>query len=99
MGIADAIKPKIVQIGPGLPVAAALARGTGEISFTQMSELLAAPGIDFLGPLPAEVQHITVWSAALHAAAPAPQAAGALVEFLSGPHAAAVIKHSGMEPG
>jgi molybdate transport system substrate-binding protein len=99
MGIADAIKSKIVQIGPGLPVAAALARGAGEIGFTQVSELLAAQGIDFLGPLPADVQHITVWSAGLHAAAPAPAAAKALVEFLSGPHAAAVIKRSGMAPG
>ena len=77
----------------------ALARGEGEIGFTQVSELQAAPGIDYVGPLPAEVQHITVWSAALHAAAPAAEAAAALVEFLRAPHAAAVIKRSGMEPG
>jgi molybdate transport system substrate-binding protein len=99
MGIADAIRSKIVQIGPGLPVAEAVARGEGEIGFTQVSELQAAHGIDYVGPLPADVQHITVWSAALHAAAPAAVAAAALVEFLRGPHAAAVIKRSGMEPG
>jgi molybdate transport system substrate-binding protein len=117
MGIADAIRSKIVQIGPGLPVAEALAgrmilpeksatfrdhalaRGEGEIGFTQVSELRAAHGIDYVGPLPADVQHITVWSAALHAAAPAAEAAAALIEFLRGPHAAAVIKCSGMEPG
>jgi molybdate transport system substrate-binding protein len=99
LGIADAIRSKIVQIGPGLPVAEALARGEGEIGFTQVSELQAAHGIDYVGPLPAEVQHITVWSAALHAAAPAAAAAAALVEFLRGPHAAAVIRRSGMEPG
>ncbi len=98
LGIADAIGSKIVQIGPGLPVAAALARGEGEIGFTQVSELRSSPGIDFLGPLPAEIQHITVWSAGLHAAAPAPEGAAALVEFLRGPHAAAVIRRSGMEP-
>jgi len=98
MGIADAIKSKIVQIGPGLSVGAALAHGAGEIGFTQVSELLAAEGIDFLGPLPADIQHITVWSAGLHAAAPAPDVAKALVEFLRGPHAAAVIRRSGMEP-
>ena len=98
MGIAAAIRSKIVQIGPGLPVAAALARGEGEIGFTQVSELKSAPGIDFLGPLPAEVQHVTVWSAGLHTAAPAPDAAAELVEFLRGPHAADVIKRSGMEP-
>jgi molybdate transport system substrate-binding protein len=98
MGIAAAIGSRIVQIGPGLPVSAALARGEGEIGFTQVSELKSAPGIDFLGPLPAEVQHITVWSAGLHAAAPEPQGAADLVTFLRGPHAAAVIRRSGMEP-
>jgi molybdate transport system substrate-binding protein len=99
MGIADAIRSKIVQIGPGLPVAEALARREGEIGFTQVSELQAAHGIDYVGPLPAEVQHITVWSAALHAAAAGAAAAAALAEFLRGPHAAAVIRRSGMEPG
>jgi molybdate transport system substrate-binding protein len=99
MGIADAIRSKIVQIGPGLPVAEALARREGEIGFTQVSELQAAHGIDYVGPLPAEVQHITVWSAALHAAAAGAAAAAALAEFLRGPHAAAVIRRSGLEPG
>jgi molybdate transport system substrate-binding protein len=98
MGIADAIRSRIVQIGPGLPVSAALARGEGAIGFTQVSELKWAPGIAFLGPLPAEVQHITVWSAGLHAAAPEPQGAADLVAFLRGPHAADVIRRSGMEP-
>jgi molybdate transport system substrate-binding protein len=98
MGIAAAIGPRIVQIGPGLPVAAALARGEGEIGFTQVSELQSAPGIDFLGPLPTEIQHITVWSVGLHTAAPEPQGARALVKFLRGAHAAEVIRRSGMEP-
>jgi molybdate transport system substrate-binding protein len=75
MGVADAVKSKIHQIGPGLPVGAAVARGEGEIGFTQASELLSADGIDYVGPLPAELQHITVWSAGLHVAAPAPDAA------------------------
>jgi molybdate transport system substrate-binding protein len=99
MGIADEIKSKIVQIGPGLPVGQAVTRGAGEIGFTQVSELLAVKGIDYVGPLPADVQHMTVWSAGLHAAAPAPAAAKALVEFLTAPQAAAVIRRHGMEPG
>jgi molybdate transport system substrate-binding protein len=98
MGIADAIKSKIRQIGPGLPVAAAVARGEGEIGFTQVSELLSADGIDYLGPLPAQLQHVTVWSAGMHSAAPTPDAARALIEFLTAPHAATVIRRSGMEP-
>jgi molybdate transport system substrate-binding protein len=97
MGVADAVKSRIHQIGPGLPVGAAVARGEGEIGFTQVSELLSADGIDYVGPLPAELQHITVWSAGLHAAAPTPDAAKALVRYLTAPQAADVIRRSGME--
>jgi ABC-type molybdate transport system substrate-binding protein len=99
MGIADAIRSKTIQIGPGLPVGRAVANREGEIGFTQVSELLSAEGIDYVGPLPPDVQHITVFSAGLHAAARAPEAARALLEFLTGPQAAAVIRHCGMEPG
>jgi molybdate transport system substrate-binding protein len=99
MGIAAAIQSKIHQIGPGLPVSAAVARGEGEIGFTQTSELLHAPGVDYVGPLPPDIQHVTVWSAGLHAAAPAPDTARALLAFLAGPQAAAAIRRSGMEPG
>jgi molybdate transport system substrate-binding protein len=97
MGIADAVKSRIHQIGPGLPVGAAVARGEGEIGFTQVSELLSADGIDYVGPLPAELQHVTVWSAGLHTAAPTPDAAKALVGYLTAPQAADVIRRSGME--
>jgi molybdate transport system substrate-binding protein len=96
MGIADAVK--VHQIGPGLPVAGALARREGDIGFTQVSELIAHEGIDFIGPLPAEVQHVTVWSTGLHVAVPANDAAMALVEFLTAPDAAAAFRRSGMEP-
>ncbi|HWF93693.1 MAG TPA: substrate-binding domain-containing protein, partial [Xanthobacteraceae bacterium] len=98
MGIADATRAKTIQIAPGLAVGAAVARGEGEIGFTQVSELLSADGIDYVGPLPAQVQHVTVWSAGLHVAAPAPDAAKALIRHLMAPHAADVIRRSGMEP-
>jgi molybdate transport system substrate-binding protein len=97
MGIADAIRSKVRQIGPGLAVAAALARREGEIGFTQASELLHADGIDYLGELSPDVQHVTVWSAALHVAAPQPQAAGALLAFLTAPEAAAEFARCGMQ--
>jgi molybdate transport system substrate-binding protein len=99
MGIVDAIKSKIHQIGPGLAVGQAVARGEGEIGFTQVSELLHVEGVDYVGPLPPEVQHVTVWSAGLHAGAPAPAAAAALLVFLTGPQAVEVFARSGMEPG
>jgi len=99
MGIAAQLMPKITQIGPGLGVGAAIARGEGEIGFTQMSELMSVEGIQYLGPLPAEVQMVTVFSAGVHAAAPAPDAARALLKFLTAPQAASVLRRHGMEPG
>jgi molybdate transport system substrate-binding protein len=99
IGIAGDVKPKIIQIAPGLGVGATLARGEGEIGFTQMSELMSVEGIQYLGPLPAAVQFVTVFSAGLHASAPAPDAARVLLKFLTGPDAAPVLKSHGMEPG
>ena len=99
MGIADAVKPKIIQIGPGLPVGETVARGDGEIGFTQMSELMSVKGVDYLGPLPAEAQFITVFAAGIHAASSAPDAARALLKFLTTPEAAKVLRAHGMEPG
>jgi molybdate transport system substrate-binding protein len=99
MGIADELKPKIIQIDPGLPVGEAVARGDGEIGFTQISELMSVKGADYLGPLPDDIQLITVFSAGLHAAAPAPDAARALIKFLTAPDTAPVLKRHGMEPG
>jgi molybdate transport system substrate-binding protein len=98
LGIAAEVKPKIIQIAPGLGVGATLARGEGEIGFTQISELMSVTGIQYLGPLPAEIQCVTVFSAGLHAAAPRPDAARALLKFLIGSNAAPVLRRHGMEP-
>lgn len=97
MGIADQIRHKIKQV-QGEPAGASVARGEAEIGFQQMSELLPVPGIDVIGPLPADVQQITVFSAGLHVAARQPDAAKALVKFLTAPAAAPVIRKKGMEP-
>jgi molybdate transport system substrate-binding protein len=98
LGIAADVKPKIIQIAPGLGVGATLARGEGEIGFTQVSELMSVKGIQYLGPLPPEVQVVTVFSAGLHAGAPAPDAARALLAFLTARDAAPVLARHGMEP-
>ena len=97
MGIADQIRHKIKQV-QGEPAGASVARGEAEIGFQQVSELLPVPGIDLIGPLPADVQQITVFSAGLHVAARQPDAARALVSFLTAPAAAPVIRTKGMEP-
>jgi molybdate transport system substrate-binding protein len=99
MGIADQIKDKVKQTPSGVQVGEVVARGEADLGFQQVSELLHLKGIDYLGPLPADIQHITVFSAGLHTAATAPDAAKALIKFLTGPEAGPIIRKSGMEPG
>ena len=99
MGIAEQIKDKVKQTPSGVQVGTVVARGEAEIGFQQVSELLHLKGIEYLGPLPADIQHITVFSAGLHTAATAPEAAKALIKFLTRPEAGPIIRKSGMEPG
>jgi molybdate transport system substrate-binding protein len=75
-----------------------VARGEAEIGFQQISELLSVPGGDYVGPLPPEVQKVTVFSAGIAVGAKEPDAARALIKFFTSPAAAAVIKKSGLEP-
>lgn len=97
MGIAGSIQGKIRQV-QGEPAGGVVARGEAELGFQQMSELLPVPGIDVIGPLPPDIQQVTVFSAGLHAKSHAPDAARALVKFLMAPAAAPVIRKKGMEP-
>jgi molybdate transport system substrate-binding protein len=80
------------------PVAAVVARGEAALGFQQISELLPVSGIDFVGPLPAEIQEVTVFSAGIAATAKELGAAKALIKFLSAPESAPVIKRTGMDP-
>lgn len=97
MGIAGQIEAKVRQV-QGEPAGAVVARGEAEIGFQQMSELLPVEGIDVVGPLPPDIQQITVFAAGLHARAKEPAAARALIRFLQAPAAAPIIRKKGMEP-
>jgi molybdate transport system substrate-binding protein len=98
-GIEDQVKGKIVIPPTDTPVGEVVARGGAEIGFQQVSELIRIKGIDYLGPLPADIQEVTVFSAALHKNAAAAEAARALVKYLSAPEAAPTIRKTGMDPG
>jgi molybdate transport system substrate-binding protein len=97
LGIADQITHKSQRI-EGERVGAAVARGEAEIGFQQVSELLPVPGIDYVGPLPPEVQRDTVFSAGVAVGTRISEAAHALIRFLTSPEAAHAITKSGMEP-
>jgi molybdate transport system substrate-binding protein len=97
MGIADQVKTKMKQVPSGTRISTMIESGDAEIGFQQISELIHEKGIDYLGPLPSDVQKITVFSAGLHTGAKEPEAAKALVKALTGPDAAPVIKHPAHE--
>lgn len=97
LGIADQIKNKSRMI-PAEPVGAVVARGEAEIGFQQISELRPVRGIEVVGPLPIELQKITLFSAGIAVGAKEPVAAKAFIMFLASQAAAPAIAKSGMEP-
>jgi molybdate transport system substrate-binding protein len=99
MGIAEQIKGKVTQTPSGVQVGEVVARGDADLGFQQVSELLHVKGIEYLGPLPSDIQHITVFSAGIHAASKEQDAAKALIRFLTSPEATPSIRKAGLEPG
>lgn len=97
LGIADEMKDKARKI-PATPVAEIVAHGDAEIGFQQISELLPVAGVDIVGPLPPELQKITVFAAGIATVSKEPDAGKALIKFLASPAASAAIVKSGMEP-
>ncbi|MBI3918965.1 MAG: substrate-binding domain-containing protein [Betaproteobacteria bacterium] len=97
MGIAEQLKSKLRRV-QGEPAGAVVARGDADLAFQQVSELLPVAGIDLVGPLPPDIQKITVFSAGVHVKAAQRAAARALTKFLSSLDAAPVIRKKGMEP-
>jgi molybdate transport system substrate-binding protein len=97
-GIADAIRERIVQAPPGVPVGSLVADGKVELGFQQLSELMHLPGIDVLGPLPAPIQIITTFSAGLSVTSTQPEAVQAMLDFMISPAAAEAKRRNGMEP-
>jgi len=97
LGIADQVLPKSRRIDAER-VAAVVARGEAEIGFQQISELLPEPGIDFVAPLPDEVQRTTVFSAGIAQASKHQAAARQFIAFLASPASASAISRSALEP-
>lgn len=97
LGIAQQVKAKTRQVPSGQTVAPIVASGEAEIGFQQVSELVHAPGIDYLGPLPPDAQYVTVFSAGIHAQAPNPGAASELLNVLTSKKARQTFQRHGLE--
>jgi molybdate transport system substrate-binding protein len=101
LGVADEISGKTRKVrGPpsGEVVAAVVARGEADVGFQQVPELIHVPGVDFVGTVPSDVQPPTFFVGALPRNSQHPDAAIALLHFLSSADAVAVITKAGLKP-
>jgi molybdate transport system substrate-binding protein len=96
-GIAGALRDKLVQAPPGVPVGSLVAQGKVALGFQQLSELIHQPGITVIGPMPAPVAITTIFSGALCAACTQRDAARALLQFRASPATAEAKRLQGME--
>jgi molybdate transport system substrate-binding protein len=96
LGLADQVKAK-AKLKQGGYVADLIVSGEAELGVHQISEIVPVKGVTLVGPLPAEIQNITVYAAGMSAAAQDSEAAKGLIRVLSGPAADAVLKAKGME--
>jgi molybdate transport system substrate-binding protein len=97
LGIAAEMKGKSRLISGGA-VAEHIAKGEAELGIHQISEILPVKGIALVGPLPAEIQSYTIYSAGVGANAREADAAKDLLKALTGPSVAGVLRSKGMDP-
>jgi molybdate transport system substrate-binding protein len=97
-GIAELMAQRTVKAPPGVAVGTVVARGEAELGFQQLSELLDVPGIEIVGPLPREVQSVTLFSCGVGAHASNRSATRDLIGYLASAEADAAKRRHGMEP-
>jgi molybdate transport system substrate-binding protein len=96
LGIADEVRRK-AHISDSY-VGEVTARGEAEMAVQQISELMPVAGIDIVGPLPDEVQKISVFAAGIFRAARNPGSAEKLIAYLAEPRLAPLLVRKGLEP-
>lgn len=99
LGVADQISTKVKRPSSGAEVAGLLVKGEVDFGFGQVSEFLNVKGLTDLGPLPPEIQHVTIYAAAGHIAASSQDAAHAFLKHLTQPAATPIFRQIGMDPG
>ena len=91
------MRKRIVVPPPGVPVGTLVADGRAALGFQQLSELLNLEGVDVLGPLPPEIQTMTVFAGAVTSACTNPVQARALLDFMARPATAALKQQYGLD--
>jgi molybdate transport system substrate-binding protein len=97
LGVAEQVKAK-ARIKPGGLIAAVVVAGEADLAVQMVSELLSVPGAELVGPLPEEINQVTIVSAGILTGARQSEAAKSLIRYLTTPSAARVIRGKGLEP-
>ncbi|HUI95871.1 MAG TPA: substrate-binding domain-containing protein [Xanthobacteraceae bacterium] len=98
MGLADAMQAKTRHPPPSGNSADLVVSGEAELAVQQTPEVMAVAGVDVVGPLPAELNNVTVFAAGIGAGSQNADAAKSVIELLHTPDARAVFKARGLDP-
>jgi molybdate transport system substrate-binding protein len=98
LGIAEAMKVKMKPQTAPPQIAVAVAKGEAELGVFLVNALMA-PGVELVGPFPAELQQELVFAAAVAADSKSAEAAKAFIDYLKTTAASAVFRAKGMTPG
>ena len=97
LGITDQMKSKTLLV-PGAQAAEVVAKGEAEMGVAQASEIVPILGAQLVGPLPGDLNNVTVFAAGVGPASKDPAAAKALIQYVTGPVGTGVLKAKGMDP-
>ena len=96
LGIADKVKPKfILEQDPGQPQRDVI-DGKAELVIALIPEIAAFEGLEFVGPLPADLQSYIDFSAGVASNSHNAASAKVLIKFIASPAAAPILRAKGV---
>jgi molybdate transport system substrate-binding protein len=98
LGLTEQIKNKLLLQAGGAMTTPAVAQGKAEIGIVLISDILATPGVDLVGPLPPGLQNEVMQSAGIDAKEETPNNSKAFIEYLKSPTASAAFESKGLQP-
>ena len=96
LGVAAEVKLKTKLVKPGVEALEPVAKGDAEIGLGLT--IAAIPGVELVGPLPAEIQSYTEFAAGLLVASKEAEAGKALIALLTSPAGQSILRSKGFEP-
>ena len=97
-GISAAVKERLIQARPGIPVASLVAGGEADVGFQQLSELMNVEGVEVLGLLPEGIQGTTTFAGGVATVSAQPDRVREVFAFMASPAVAALKRKHGMQP-